>query len=52
MYLNKDQLIDDKKQDEDDENKKGSKRDNLIKTSYLKFKIIFLCIKIKISMSF
>lgn len=31
MYLNKDALIDDKKQDEDDENKKGSKRDNLIK---------------------
>jgi DNA helicase-2/ATP-dependent DNA helicase PcrA len=31
IYLNKDSLIDDKKQDEDDENKKGSKRDNLIK---------------------
>lgn len=31
MYVDKDQLIDDKKQDEDDENKKGSKRDNLIK---------------------
>jgi DNA helicase-2/ATP-dependent DNA helicase PcrA len=31
MYINKDQLVDDKKQDEDDENKKGSKRDNLIK---------------------
>src|SRR5690606_31632918 len=31
IYLNKDALIDDKKQDEDDENKKGSKRDNLIK---------------------
>lgn len=31
MYLDKDALIDDKKQDEDDENKKGSKRDNLIK---------------------
>ncbi len=31
MYVNKDQLLDDKKQDEDDENKKGSKRDNLIK---------------------
>ena len=31
MYLSKDALIDDKKQDEDDENKKGSKRDNLIK---------------------
>src|ERR1035437_474275 len=31
IYLSKDALIDDKKQDEDDENKKGSKRDNLIK---------------------
>lgn len=31
VYLNKDSLVDDKKQDEDDENKKGSKRDNLIK---------------------
>lgn len=31
MYVNKDQMLDDKKQDEDDENKKGSKRDNLIK---------------------
>ncbi|WP_343635217.1 UvrD-helicase domain-containing protein [Fluviicola sp.] len=31
MYLDKDALIDDKKQDEDDENRKGSKRDNLIK---------------------
>jgi len=31
IYIDKDQLIDDKKQDEDDENKKGSKRDNLIK---------------------
>jgi DNA helicase-2/ATP-dependent DNA helicase PcrA len=31
MYVDKDQLLDDKKQDEDDENKKGSKRDNLIK---------------------
>lgn len=31
IVLNKDSLIDDKKQDEDDENKKGSKRDNLIK---------------------
>ena len=31
IYLTKDALIDDKKQDEDDENKKGSKRDNLIK---------------------
>ncbi|MDR6403927.1 MULTISPECIES: UvrD-helicase domain-containing protein [Chryseobacterium] len=31
MYLSKDALIDDKKQNENDENKKGSKRDNLIK---------------------
>ncbi len=31
IYLDKDSLIDDKKQDEDDINKKGSKRDNLIK---------------------
>lgn len=31
MYVNKDQLIDDKKQDEDNEKKKGSKRDNLIR---------------------
>jgi DNA helicase-2/ATP-dependent DNA helicase PcrA len=31
IYLDKDQLLDDKKQDVDDEKKKGSKRDNLIK---------------------
>jgi len=31
IYVNKDQLLDDKKQNEDDENKRGSKRDNLIK---------------------
>ncbi len=31
IYLTKDLLIDDKKQDEDDENKEGSKRDSLIK---------------------
>jgi DNA helicase-2/ATP-dependent DNA helicase PcrA len=31
IYVDKDQLLDDKKQDETDENKKGSKRDNLIK---------------------
>lgn len=31
IYFNKDQLLDDKKQDEVDENKKGSRRDNLIK---------------------
>lgn len=30
VYVNKDQLIDDKKQDKDDKNKKESKRDNLI----------------------
>ncbi len=30
IYMNKDALTDDKKQDKDDENKKGSKRDNLI----------------------
>lgn len=34
MYVDKDALIDDKKQNEDDENKKGSKRDNLIKHVY------------------
>ncbi|MDO3678896.1 UvrD-helicase domain-containing protein [Paenibacillus ehimensis] len=31
IYLDKESLIDDKKQDEDDENKKGSNRDPLIK---------------------
>lgn len=31
IYLDKDKLLDDKKQDEEDEGKKGSKRDNLIK---------------------
>ena len=31
LYLDKDQLLDDKKQDKEDENKKGSKRDHLIK---------------------
>ncbi|QZY57522.1 UvrD-helicase domain-containing protein [Crassaminicella profunda] len=31
IYLNKDSLIDDKKDDMDDENKKGSKRDDIIK---------------------
>nr|BFF36940.1 AAA family ATPase [Tenacibaculum mesophilum] len=34
IYVDKDQLLDDKKQDEDDENKKGSKRDILIKHLY------------------
>lgn len=31
LYVDKDQLLDDKKQSEDDENKKGSKRDALIR---------------------
>lgn len=31
IYLDKDALVDDKKQDKDEENKKGSKRDDLIK---------------------
>lgn len=31
LYIDADQLIDDKKQDIEDENKKGSRRDNLIK---------------------
>lgn len=31
IYVSKDQLLDDKKSNEDEENKKGSKRDNLIK---------------------
>lgn len=31
VFVNKDQLIDDKKQDKEEESKKGSKRDNLIK---------------------
>ncbi|MEE9349346.1 MAG: hypothetical protein V3U80_04805 [Flavobacteriaceae bacterium] len=31
IYVDKDQLLDDKKQDEEDENKKGSKRDSLIR---------------------
>ena len=34
IYVDKDQLLDDKKQDEDDENKKGSKRDALIRHLY------------------
>jgi len=34
IYITKDALIDDKKQKEDDENKKGSKRDRLIKHLY------------------
>ncbi|NTV22513.1 MAG: ATP-dependent helicase [Candidatus Yonathbacteria bacterium] len=31
IYADKEQLLDDKKQDEEDENKKGTKRDNLIR---------------------
>lgn len=31
IYVDKDQLLDDKKQDETDKSKKGSKRDNLVK---------------------
>ncbi len=31
IYVDKDQLLDDKKQDEEDENKKGSKRDDILK---------------------
>jgi len=31
IYLDKDQLVDDKKQDKDEESKKGSKRDDLVK---------------------
>lgn len=34
IYLDKDALIDDKKQNEDDENRKSSKRDDLIKHLY------------------
>ena len=34
IYVDKDQLLDDKKQNEEDENKKGSKRDDLIKHLY------------------
>jgi DNA helicase II / ATP-dependent DNA helicase PcrA len=42
MYLNKDSLLDDKKQEEEDENKKGSKRDNLIKHLFKVQKNIYL----------
>ena len=42
IYLDKDQLLDDKKQDIDDENKKGSKRDNLVKHLFKIQKNIFL----------
>ncbi|WP_211092495.1 3'-5' exonuclease [Chitinophaga eiseniae] len=42
IYIDKDFLIDDKKNDEDDEGKKGSKRDNLIKHLFKIQKNIFL----------
>lgn len=42
VYVNKDQLLDDKKQDEDDINKKGSKRDHLIRNLYRLQEIIWL----------
>jgi DNA helicase-2/ATP-dependent DNA helicase PcrA len=42
MYVDKDQLIDDKKQSEDSEKKKGSKRDKLIKHLYRIQSTIFL----------
>jgi DNA helicase-2/ATP-dependent DNA helicase PcrA len=42
IYIDKDQLLDDKKQDEDDLNKKGSRRDDLIKHLYRLQKIIWL----------
>jgi ATP-dependent DNA helicase UvrD/PcrA len=40
IYLTKDSLIDDKKQDSEDESKKGSKRDNLIKHLFKIQKIV------------
>ena len=42
IYVDKDQLLDDKKKDEDDVNKKGSKRDELIKHLYRLQSIIWL----------
>jgi len=42
IYVDKDQLLDDKKQDEDDINKKGSKRDELIQHLYRLQNIIWL----------
>ncbi len=42
IYVDKDQLLDDKKQDEDDFNKKGSSRDDLIKHLYRLQNIIWL----------
>lgn len=46
IYLNKDSLIDDKKQSEGDDNKKGSKRDNLIKHLF-KIQTVVDCYKNK-----
>jgi DNA helicase-2/ATP-dependent DNA helicase PcrA len=42
IYVDKDQLLDDKKHDEDDFKKKGSSRDDLIKHLYRLQKIIWL----------
>lgn len=42
IYLTKDQLVDDKKQTEDEENKKGSQRDNLVKHLFKIQKAIYL----------
>lgn len=42
LYVDKDQLLDDKKADEDDFNKKGSKRDDLIKHLYRLQNLIWL----------
>ncbi len=42
IYLDKDSLIDDKKDDIDDENKKGSKRDDLIKHLFKIQSLIYL----------
>ncbi len=45
IYVDSDQLVDDKKQAEDEEGRKGSKRDNLINTC-IKFRIILRFIPI------
>ena len=42
IYIDKDSLIDDKKDDKDDENKKGSKRDNLINHLFKIQNLIYL----------
>lgn len=49
IYLDKDSLIDDKKDDANDESKKGSKRDNLIKHLFKIQDLIYLYEKNKIS---